>query len=94
MTTFAERLRQLRTEAGLTVPQLAMRCGLTASCIFAWERGTASPTLASLQGLQPREYASDDFREKWERIGSGLAIETSTENTTDEPAPDDDLEPR
>src|SRR5262245_23021187 len=23
--------------------------------------------------LQPRDYATDDFREKWERIGSGLS---------------------
>lgn len=29
--------------------------------------------------LQPRDYATDEFREKWERIGSGLSVKTLAE---------------
>ncbi|HZW30575.1 MAG TPA: hypothetical protein VFF52_07705 [Isosphaeraceae bacterium] len=29
--------------------------------------------------LQPRDYAADEFREKWERIGSGLTGEVEVE---------------
>ena len=28
--------------------------------------------------LQPRDYGTDEFREKWERIGSGLSAPVTT----------------
>lgn len=40
--------------------------------------------------LWPRHYAKDEFREKWERIGSGLSAEVAAEKDDAEPvaAPD------
>lgn len=34
--------------------------------------------------LQPRDYATEEFREKWERIGSGLSAAIVTEDESAE----------
>jgi transcriptional regulator with XRE-family HTH domain len=37
------RIAALRLEAGLSVPELAARCGLSAGAVRLWERGLAAP---------------------------------------------------
>jgi transcriptional regulator with XRE-family HTH domain len=41
---FAVRLRELRTEAGLTQGQLAERAGVQRDAVARWERGTREPS--------------------------------------------------
>jgi len=40
---FAIRLKQLREKAGLTVPELAERVGISAKTIYNWESGRSEP---------------------------------------------------
>lgn len=51
MATFAGRLKQLRTKAGLSRQELADKLGLTSVAVYSWERGGASPSFQSLQKL-------------------------------------------
>lgn len=45
MNKFAERLKELRTEQGLSQQQLAKECGLTQSGIGLWELNKRVPNL-------------------------------------------------
>ena len=45
---FAERLKSLRLEEGLTQTELATATGLSQSAITAWEVGTNSPTAKAI----------------------------------------------
>lgn len=48
-SAFAERLRELRQDAGLTTRQLAAKLNIGQSSITHWENGTR---LASIDGLR------------------------------------------
>jgi transcriptional regulator with XRE-family HTH domain len=57
---FAARLRALRDNAGMTVPELAEKCGIPESTLFHWECGKRSPVneefpaLAEALGVKTR----------------------------------------
>jgi len=44
---FAERLKDLRIEKGLSQSELARRTGISSTAIVLWESGQRSPTLDS-----------------------------------------------
>lgn len=48
---FAARLRQLRTEAGLSVEALAAKAGMNRTHLHKFEAGTKKPTLETAQRL-------------------------------------------
>ncbi len=48
---FAGRLRELRTEAGLTQEQLAERAGVKRDAVARWERGTREPSWSNVIAL-------------------------------------------
>lgn len=45
MSSFCERLKELRTEKGLSQDQLAKKIGLTHTAIGLWELGKRVPNL-------------------------------------------------
>jgi transcriptional regulator with XRE-family HTH domain len=47
MTTFAEKIKQLREAAGLTQAQLALGAGLSLGIVRDYEQGKKEPTLRS-----------------------------------------------
>jgi transcriptional regulator with XRE-family HTH domain len=51
MQTFGERLQQIRTNAGLTVRELAARANLPGVLIYAYENSRTSPTFQSVEVL-------------------------------------------
>lgn len=51
MENFGERLRELRTEAGLTQKQLAAEIGNAQSAIVYWESNKQEPTISALKKL-------------------------------------------
>lgn len=48
MEIFAERLKELRNEKGLTQNQLAKELGLTHTAICRWESGLRMPTAQAI----------------------------------------------
>jgi transcriptional regulator with XRE-family HTH domain len=48
---FAERLRELRSEAGLTQEQLAERAGVKRDAVARWERGNREPSWSNVIAL-------------------------------------------
>lgn len=48
MSNFSERLKELRTEKGLSQSQLAKECGLTNGAIAFWELGKREPKLCAV----------------------------------------------
>lgn len=48
MEVFAERLKELRIEKGLSQNQLAKATGLTHAAISRWESGLRQPTAAAI----------------------------------------------
>lgn len=51
MKLFAERLRELRKEKGLSMRKMANRYGLTDSAYCRYEKGTAQPRLEVIVDL-------------------------------------------
>lgn len=49
--TFAERLKELRSEKRFTQRELATRLGFSANCICEWEKGRSEPSIDSLKAL-------------------------------------------
>jgi transcriptional regulator with XRE-family HTH domain len=49
--TFGERLRALRTEAGLSPSALAAKSGVPVNALHGYEKGHALPTLGGIQRL-------------------------------------------
>ena len=43
MEKFGERIRELRTNRGLTIYELAMRLGISRNTLTSWERGEKEP---------------------------------------------------
>ena len=51
MATFSERLRQLRTAAGLSQMEFSKRIGVSKSSVNMYERGEREPNLETLQHI-------------------------------------------
>lgn len=51
MNKFAERLKELRKDAGLSQDQLAKHVGLTHTAIGLWEQGKRVPNLDAVISL-------------------------------------------
>jgi transcriptional regulator with XRE-family HTH domain len=51
MATFAQRLKELRTERGLSMLELSKKINFTFRAIGKWERGEAKPTLDAIAAL-------------------------------------------
>ncbi|MGN1234612.1 MAG: helix-turn-helix domain-containing protein, partial [Christensenellaceae bacterium] len=51
MEFFAERIKQLRREAGLSQGELAKKIGVTQRKISYWENGQIEPDLATIDVL-------------------------------------------
>ena len=49
--SIATQIATLRAETGLTLEAFAARCGLTASSIQRYEKGTVSPTVEALEKI-------------------------------------------
>lgn len=50
-SSFPERLRELRTEKGLSAVKLGKQSGISFSIICAWEKGQFTPKLDSVEKL-------------------------------------------
>ncbi len=62
---FAGRLRELRTEAGLTQEQLAEMAGVQRDAVARWERGTREPSWGNVVALADALGVScDAFRQE------------------------------
>ncbi len=65
------RLRRTRFERGLTLKDVAARCGMSATHISEVERGKTSPTIGALQriskalGEEPSYFVREDFLPKF-----------------------------
>lgn len=51
MGQFASILKQLRTQKGLTQPELAMKLGISRSAISMYERGEREPDTATMEAI-------------------------------------------
>ena len=51
VVSFAGRLRDARTAAGLTRKELAVKAGISWQAIRAWEQGTREPGLSRILSL-------------------------------------------
>lgn len=61
MKIFAERLKELRNEAGISQIALSLALGYTQSVICEWERGTVEPKLGALIALSKYFDVSCDY---------------------------------
>ena len=61
MTAFSQRLRDLRTEKGLTQKQLAEILGTTDDSIYSWERGRSQPSFETLRDIARYFSVSADY---------------------------------
>lgn len=51
MATFAERLKKLRKEKGLTQPEFAKEIGCSASAVASYETGRRTPNLETILAM-------------------------------------------
>lgn len=51
MDIFSIRLKELRTEKGLTQKQLAAAVNTTDDSVFSWEKGRSQPSIEAIRGL-------------------------------------------
>ncbi len=61
MDIFAERLKELRTEKGLTLEQLAKGMGVSPIAISRWENKTRTPNIEALKLLAQFFGVSADY---------------------------------
>lgn len=61
MEKFAERLKELRAEAGLTQSELAGIINTTDDSIYSWEKGRSEPSLGVLCSLSKALGVSSDY---------------------------------
>lgn len=61
MNNFAERIKELRKEQGLSQKALAERLGCTQSMISFWENGVNEPTESSIRKVALFFNVSADF---------------------------------
>lgn len=60
-STLYERIHHLRERSGMTQTALAMRIGVTRSCVNAWEMGVSKPSLDNLLTLARIFHTTTDF---------------------------------
>ena len=51
MDIFSIRLKELRTEKGLTQKQLAVAVNTTDDSVFSWEKGRSQPSIETIREL-------------------------------------------
>lgn len=56
-----ERIHDLRERTGMTQTELAIRLGVTRSCVNAWEMGVSKPSLENLKALSRIFHTSTDY---------------------------------
>ena len=56
-----ERIHDLRERSGLTQTDLAMRLGVTRSCVNAWEMGVSRPSLDNILSLGRIFHTTTDY---------------------------------
>ncbi|MBO5246981.1 MAG: helix-turn-helix transcriptional regulator [Eubacterium sp.] len=56
-----ERIHDLRERSGMTQADLALRLGVTRSCVNAWEMGVSKPSLDNLVALGRIFHTSTDY---------------------------------
>lgn len=61
MNTFAEKVKYLRKEAGITQKELAQKLQLTNSTICDWEKERSEPNLEQLRALSLLFEVSTDY---------------------------------
>lgn len=61
MKVFAERLKELRLEEGLSTRELAKRVGVTNMAISRWERNQRDPSLENAKNVAVYFKVSTDF---------------------------------
>lgn len=61
MKIFCERLKELRTEKGLSAKKLALQIGVSDSIIIKWEKGQRTPSIDNLYSLAVYFGVSADF---------------------------------
>ena len=61
MKIFAERLKELRLEAGLSTQQLAEKLGFTNASISRWERDLCEPSIAAVVAVAKFFDVSTDY---------------------------------
>lgn len=79
MNSFADRLREARTAAGLTQEQLGFALGVTKSSVSAWENGRETPGFKLLPELRRTLQRSLD------ELICGEALGVRTERAAYEP---------
>ena len=55
-----ERIHDLRERSGMTQTDLAIRLGVTRSCVNAWEMGVSRPSLDNILSLSRIFHATTD----------------------------------
>ncbi len=61
MKIFAERLKELRAEVGLSTKKLGEKIGVTDVCISRWERDLREPSLANAKEVAKFFKVSTDY---------------------------------
>ena len=61
MKIFAERLKELRVEAGLSTQQLAEKLGFTNASISRWERDLCEPSIVAVVAVAKFYSVSADY---------------------------------
>ncbi len=61
MKIFAERLKELRTEEGLSTKKMGEKIGVSNACISRWERDEREPSLANAKEIAKYFKVSTDF---------------------------------
>ena len=56
-----ERIHDLRERSGMTQTDLAIRLGVTRSCVNAWEMGVSRPSLDNILSLSRIFHATTDY---------------------------------
>ena len=56
-----ERIHDLRERSGMTQTDLAMRLGVTRSCVNSWEMGVSRPSLDNLKTLGRIFHTTTDY---------------------------------
>ena len=61
MSIFSIRLKELRTERGLTQKQLAQKIGTTDDNIYSWEKGRSQPSIDMIKALAKELNTTTDY---------------------------------
>lgn len=61
MNLFSVRLKELRTERGLTQKQLAQKIGTTDDTIYSWEKGRSQPSIDMIRALTRELNTTADY---------------------------------